>query len=294
MPVRSPVVAGRFYPSDPRRCRSELESCLPPTHDQPAIEGAVVGGVGPHAGWICSGAIAARVAAACARQGPRSAILFGAVHVPHVERPSLYARGSWQTPLGTVDIDEPLAERIAAESSLIRVDDTAHRYEHSIEVHLPFLQHYLAPLRIVPIMVPPDDDAAAVGDEVGRVARAAGGPVFVLGSSDLTHYGPAYEFTPYGVGMAGLRWAKQENDRRMIDLILRLDATAVVPEARAHGNACGSGAIAATIAACKQLGADRAVLLDHATSFEVLSARFPEEPTDAVGYAGIVFVRSAA
>ena len=76
-----------------------------------------------------------------------------------------------------------------------------------------------------------------------------------LASSDLTHYGPSYRFTPAGVGEAALEWAKA-NDRRLLERVTDLAAEQVVPEARAHANACGAGAIAAMLAACRETGRD--------------------------------------
>jgi MEMO1 family protein len=108
-----------------------------------------------------------------------------------------------------------------------------------------------------------------------------------LASSDLTHYGPWYRFAPAGVGQAGLNWAK-ENDRLLIDRILRMQEQSIVPEVRARHSACGAGAIAATLAACKELGASRATLLRHTNSFETLAQVAPQSPDNAVGYASIV------
>lgn len=292
MLVREPVVAGRFYPARSEDCRRELTACLPAAGERPTVATPIVGGIVPHAGWMCSGSVAALVIDALARRGsePATIVIFGAVHVPGVRRAAVFATGRWETPLGTVAVDERLAERLCGASSLIEANERAHEYEHSIEVQLPFVQHALGRARIVPIMVPPNEQAHTVGQIVARTCADSGAAVAYLGSTDLTHYGPSYEFTPRGVGAGALAWAKDENDRRMLDLILALGAEAVVAEARARQNACGSGAIAATIAACRQAGATQAALLRHTTSFEVLSKRFNEEPTDAVGYAGVVFM----
>ncbi|MCX5649161.1 MAG: AmmeMemoRadiSam system protein B, partial [Planctomycetota bacterium] len=105
-----------------------------------------------------------------------------------------------------------------------------------------------------------------------------------------THYGPAYGFAPKGVGEAALRWVRDENDRRMIDLALRLDAEAAVPEAEARLNACGSGAVAATLAAARELGAVQGYLVHYTTSFDVMKERMGRRGFDAaVGYAGLLF-----
>lgn len=290
MSNRSAVVAGRFYPLRAAECRRELGACLPEAGELPEIAGRVIGGIGPHAGWVCSGAVMGLTAAVLGRRRDvRSVVMFGAVHVRGVEAAAMYATGAWEMPLGAVEVDEDLAWAISAAG--VGVNAAAHQFEHSIEVQVPFVQHYLPGAKIVPIMVPPNDESHEVGVAVARACRDAGGEVVFLGSSDLTHYGPAYDFTPKGVGAAGLGWAKEHNDRRMIDAMLRMDSAGIVPEAEAHWNACGAGAIAATIAACREMGAGEATLLRHTTSYEVLRERMGEPAEDAVGYAGVVFSR---
>ena len=116
---------------------------------------------------------------------------------------------------------------------------------------------------------------------------AANRSAIFLASSDLTHYGPAYRFAPAGAGLPGLEWAKQ-NDLSLIERVLNMQAETIVPEAMAHANACGPGAIAAMLAACKEFGATTAKLLRHANSYETLAALSPQSPDNAVGYASIV------
>ena len=138
--------------------------------------------------------------------------------------------------------------------------------------------------------VPPMASAHEVGHAVAKQAQAIGRKAVFLGSTDLTHYGPRYQFTPKGVGAKPLQWAKEVNDRRVLDVMTDLQADKVVPEAAQHHNACGSGAVAAAIRACQTRGADQAHLLRHTTSNEVAGGRYGEM-ADAVGYAGVIFTQ---
>ncbi|MEE8171116.1 MAG: AmmeMemoRadiSam system protein B [Phycisphaerae bacterium] len=291
MSVRMPVVAGRFYAGQPERCREELDACFAETPPSSDVAGRPWGGIVPHAGWMCSGAVAGRVVAALAAQRtPATVVIFGAVHVLMGPRAAVYVEGAWMTPLGSIAIDDRLAERVvSADPGLFEADASPHMMEHSIEVQAPFVQRAWPETRLLPIMVPPTDRSHEVGAIVGRACREADIDVVFLGSSDLTHYGPSYGFTPEGVGAAALRWAKDINDRRIIDLMLDMKDDAVTAEAATGRNACGSGAIAAAIAACREMGASQAALLAHTTSHEVLGSRFGDPGNDAVGYAGIVF-----
>ena len=284
---RDPAWAGRFYPESPDGCRREIETCLRLGEQFETAPAGCVGGIVPHAGWVYSGAVAGAVLAAITR--PRrleTVILFGAVHRLSGRSAAVYDRGIWRTPLGDLAVDEELAASIIDSHEAILCDRTAHESEHSIEVQVPFLQHLMPTIRMVPVMVPPSPEAAAIGKAVGRTVRECGRSVAVIGTTDLTHYGPQYGFTPQGVGESGLRWAKEVNDRRMIDRILKLDPDQIVAESVQHRNACGGGAVAATMAACEALGATDATLLCHTTSREAAGR---SDASDAVGYAGIVF-----
>jgi len=297
MRVRTPAVAGQFYPQSHQQCEAEVEELLsaPEAGGRPAIAGTAVGGIVPHAGWVCSGAVAGEVLRVLLGDaGVETAVVFGAVHRHGVRQACVVPDGTWSTPLGDVPIDEELAAAVADTGGLIAADADAHAREHSIEVQVPLIRHLAPSIRLLPVLVPPGEAAPEVGRAVAEKVRQLGRRSIFVGSTDLTHYGPRYGFTPRGFGPEGLAWAKDVNDRRMIDLILNLRAGEVVPESQRHHNACGAGAVAACIAASREAGATRAEVLRHTTSNEVLRDRYGEM-TDAVGYVGIVFtgMRSA-
>lgn len=291
MPIRQPAVAGVFYPDDPVRCRSEVEHYLKAARSAPVEirdQSKVFGGLAPHAGWGYSGALAARSLGLVAEADVQTVIVFGAVHRSYGRQAAVYSSGSWITPLGEIRIDEELARKILKASSQFTENLNAHTPEHSIEVEVPFLQIAAPRAMLLPIMVPSVAEAASIGAIVARSAVALGRRVMCFASSDLTHYGPRFEFAPAGIGANGIKWAKEVNDRRILDLIVALDAEGIVAEARENHNACGPGAIAATIAACRELGAMRGVVLEHTNSSETL-ARRGEGMVDAVGYASVKF-----
>ncbi len=296
MMIREPEFAGRFYADGADACRAAVASCLrratESVTDGAAVTDAerVIGCIVPHAGWAYSGAVAARALNEIAkRTHPDVLVIFGAVHVPRVTCASVFERGAWETPLGLIQIEERLADRLLGQNGLLRSDAHAHEHEHSIEVEVPLIQMSLPQTRIVPIMVPADANAAPLGRAIGRTCRAYGVRVAFVGSTDLTHYGPSFGFTPRGVGPDGLRWADEVNDRRMIALMQAMEGEKAVDESRANQNACGAGAIAATIEACRALGAKRATLLEHTTSERVRPAQGDEVARDAVGYAALTF-----
>lgn len=295
MMIREPVFAGRFYAEFAEPCRGEIKLCLQRAAETPSTTNVsdverIIGGVVPHAGWAYSGPVAARVIQAiAARPHPQAVVIFGAIHVLHGNIPAIFPSGAWETPLGLARIDDRLSDRLMGQTGLLESNPHAHENEHSIEVEVPFLQYMLPDSLIVPIMVPVNDKAAALGRAMGRTCKNYGVQATFLCSTDLTHYGPSFGFTPRGIGHEALRWSKEVNDRRMIELMLAMRADDAVKEAVTNRNACGGGAIAATIAACQAFGATRSHLLEHVSSHEIGRSVFKEESSDSVGYAGIVF-----
>ena len=242
----------------------------------------------PHAGWAYSGAVAAKVIKCLQPASPDTFVIFGAVHSWGVRAGAVYPSGSWLTPLGEAEIDEELADLLLDKCPRhLTADPDSHAQEHSIEVQVPMIQHLHPKAKIVPIAMPPTDTAAPAGTAVGAAIAGSGRRVAVLGSTDLTHYGRNYGFTPWGFGPAA-REKMAENDRRVIDLALAFEADKVVREAQEHSNACGAGAVAAAIAAAKAMGAVKSVLVEYTTSHEVMHEP-PEDFRMAVGYAGLLF-----
>jgi hypothetical protein len=291
MIVREPIAAGRFYDAQPERCRNALRQLLgTSTANLASCRSRAVAGLVPHAGWVCSGAVAAQVyQTLAASHTPATIVVFGGVHRHRGKEAAMFVEGRWETPLGPVEVDARLAERVMGHTNLVVNDAYAHDNEHSIEVQMPFLRYVFPEAKVLPIMVPPGSTADEVGDAVGRTLTTYNYDAIVVGTTDLTHYGPNYGFTPEGVGAAGNEWAKNVNDLRFVDLVCTMQADRVVAEAREHKNACSSGAAAATIAAAKCLGATEGVVLNHTSSGEVLAERMKTPQDDSVGYVGIVF-----
>jgi len=277
--------AANFYAGASEKAIREMLAGFEP----PELPGHPVAGLVPHAGWAYSGTVAAKVfrtIKSC--REPESFVLFGTVH-RRIHSNSVYARGSWSTPLGDVTIDEDLASRLVENSGglLIR-NESAHDGEHSIEVQMPFLKCLFPNARAVPISVLPDANAAPLGTFVGKCIRDNGIDAAVVGTTDLTHYGSAYGFTPAGEGPQAHEWMKS-NDSRIIELASEMRAGEIVSEARENWNACGAGAMAATVAAADALDCAKGLTIDYTTSYDVVPERTFRM---AVGYVGMIFCPS--
>jgi len=281
---RTPV-ATRFYPgSVPEQIREFLANYQPPAHPSQPVAGIV-----PHAGWTYSGAVAAKVFACLQAVEPETFVIFGAVHSWGVGAGGVYDKGSWRTSAGDVEVDDELAARLIASCRSLHPDAEAHENEHSIEVQLPMIKFLFPNSKIVPISAPPVPDMVDIGSCVGAALAKESRRCAVIGSTDLTHYGRNYGFAPWGEGADAYN-RMRENDRRIINLALSLDADAIIAESQKNFNACGGGALAAAVAAAKAMGAQTGALVQYTTSHDVSGER-ADEFDFAVGYAGILLGR---
>ena len=291
MGIRKPIVAGQFYPAGRDGCVAELNECLIEGEFKGELPDNIVAGIVPHAGWAFSGSLAGRVFQAIKKVdiAVDTFVVFGAAHRYFSRDAGVYDRGAWLSPLGEIGIDEDLADAIASIDCVCR-DLECHRDEHSIEVQIPFIQELFGEAKIVPVVVPPVAAAVELGSEVGSIINGLSSKrVVCIASTDLTHYGPRYGFCPQGSGDAGIKWAKEVNDREFIDLALKMESRGVLEKAEENMSACGPGAVAAVVAAAKKMGKREGVLLGHTHSEEVMRRKYGQGSEESVGYAAIVF-----
>jgi AmmeMemoRadiSam system protein B/AmmeMemoRadiSam system protein A len=184
--VRPAAVAGAFYPGDPRTLSAQLGQFLQGPAEPAAAGYALKAVIVPHAGYIYSGAVAARAydALAAARDRVRRVVLLGPVHRVPVRGLALPAADWFETPLGRIPVDAAALRALAGLPQVV-TSSAAHALEHSLEVQLPFLQKVLGEFSIVPLAV----GDAGVAEVAQVIERLWGGPetVFVL-STDLSHY----------------------------------------------------------------------------------------------------------
>jgi AmmeMemoRadiSam system protein B len=289
MKVRPAELSGRWYPSSPEACARfldavELSAVALPNERRAAIV--------PHAGWVYSGAVAYEAMRRVQEQQPDAdlVIVFGG-HLRKNDRPRLLVEGAFETPFGPLETAEGLAQDIAMgiDCELETPDD--YFDDNGIEVEMPMVKRLWPDAKVIAMGIPPTVESAAIGVEVLDLARRAGFErIVILGSTDLTHYGPNYDYRPAGSGFSSLEWVKTKNDPAVIEQIQALDANRLIWVAERQRNACCPGAAAAAIAAARKLGAQSAAVTRYTTSFDVRPSE--PEPTSFVGYVGMVLGRS--
>jgi len=264
--VRHPAVAGRFYPGDAETLLSEVQTY------EAGVEQPIpsLGCVAPHAGYMYSGHVAGAVFARV--QIPRRVILMCHNHTGRGQPLSIMTEGGWETPLGDVPIDSPLAKTLREQFPLLSEDPEAHRSEHAAEVQLPFLQARQPQLTFVPIALGTShfETLQKLGEALARVVAAQSEPVLIIASSDMNHYESDR--------------VTRVKDHKAIDRILALDARGLYDVVMNEDiSMCGFGPTVAMLTATKRLGATSAELIKYATSGDVSGDR-----QMVVGYAGVL------
>ena len=286
MLVRHPYVADRFYPADPTTCRADIERYTTVEINDTNLPPQPLGGIVPHAGWTFSGPTIGAVFSYLRQKcTPDTVILAGTVHVAGVNYPTTSSVGLWETPIRPIEIDSELAEAVVS-SGQVWNNPAAHECEHSLEVIAPFVAYAFPEAKLLPLMVPTTTTGVDAGTALADAVRRLRPNVVLLASTDLTHYGPSYHYTPWGVGQTALDWVKHQNDAIMINAMTRLAAEDLLAIAHDRRNACGPAAAAAVLAAARSLGSTRGHVVHYTTSHDILPRG---EPTDFVGYVGMVF-----
>jgi len=283
MELRRADFAGSWYPGNESDCRRAIEefsnACLP----CPKEPEAVVGGIVPHAGWFYSGQIACNVIKCLDREDkPDTCLIFGR-HLHPGSNNYIMKEGRWDTPLGELEIDFDIATRLADEFPFTVETPSHYEQDNTIELQLPFIKYFFPHVKIVPIGLPPKMNSLAIAKRTAQISKELGRTAIVVGSTDLTHYGYNYGFVPKGVGEDAVRWVKDENDKRIVDLMVHMDEKRVIEEASKNHNACCSGAAGAAIAAAKELGSVKSKKIIYSTSYDI------RPDSSFVGYVGIVF-----
>ena len=264
--VRTPAVAGRFYPSQEDELVREIQEFTSRT----TTLSTALGCVAPHAGYIYSGGVAGAVYSRL--DIPEHCVIICPNHTGIGSPLAVMARTSWQTPLGDVAPDEDLAALLLQRFPALEEDSVAHRGEHAIEVQLPFLQVRQPRLKIVPIVIGTRnfETLRGLGEALADAITAGTEKVLIVASSDMNHYESDA--------------VTRVKDRKAIDRVLAMDARGLWEVVMNEDiSMCGFGPTIVMMTAAKSLGATSATLVKYATSGEVSG-----DYDQVVGYAGII------
>jgi len=258
--VRLAAVAGQFYPGERKELEKMIDGFLNKA-EPPEIKGEIFGLLLPHAGYLYSGQIAAYGFKAIAGKNFDKVIIIADSHCERFDGVSVWPAGEWETPLGRVEVDTELAKQILGASPRFFRKDSAHLFEHSIEVQLPFLQKTLKSFKILPIVFGSEDEdwqtlAEAIFKNVNKQS-------LIIVSADLSHYLPYEE--------------AKKIDEKTLDSVLNLQKNNL--------EVCATDSAKTLINITERLGG-KAELLKYANSGDTAGGK-----SQVVGYGAVAFYR---
>ncbi len=242
--VRPALVAGAFYPADPKELAAMIDGWLAAVKP-PAIKD-VAAIISPHAGYVYSGPVAAHAYALVKGRAIQRVVVISPSHIDAFGFASVFDGTAYETPLGRVPVDEAFAAKLASMDQRIQRSARGHgmvngRAEHALEVQLPFLQRALGEFKLVPIVMGDQSYEAcrALGVALAKLIQAPG--TLIVASSDLSH------FHPYDKAV--------QLDRKTLQAIQEWDYLSMARNfERQVWEACGGGPIVAAMIAAERSG----------------------------------------
>jgi AmmeMemoRadiSam system protein B len=276
--LRFPAVAGQFYPGEREELSQMIDEFLK-NAKVPKIEGEIFGILVPHAGYVFSGPVAAYSYKAISGKNFETVVLIGDSHYEYFDGVSVWDRGEWETPLGRVKIDEELAKEILNFSKRFLVKDSAHLFEHSLEVQIPFLQKVLKNFKILPLIFGSEDkDWEDLAKAILKLMERK--KILVVASTDLSHY-PPYEIAVEADKrtIEGILSSDPEKFKEKIETLKKL-----FPDVDTF--ACAQDTIKTILEISKNLKG-KARLLNYQNSGDTIYG----EKSQVVGYSAIAFIK---
>lgn len=256
---RPAAVAGQFYPGEKGELEEIIDRFLSEA-EPPSIKGEIFGFLLPHAAYSFSGLVAAYGIKAILGKKFDTVIIIGDSHYERFDGVSIWSEGFWETPLGKLEIDKELAQKIIAASDRFLIKDSVHLFEHSVEVQLPFLQKTLKNFKILPIVFgSEDEDWQRLAETILKNVKNK--KILIIASADLSHYLP-YE-------------KAREIDQKTLENITNLQIQDL--------EVCAIDSVKTLIETAKSLGG-KAQLLKYLNSGDTTG-----DKSQVVGYASVAF-----
>jgi hypothetical protein len=270
--TKNPAVAGTFYPADKDSLKTSVNSFLSKA-EKVTTDGKLLALISPHAGYVYSGQIAAYGYKQIQGSDIKKVILIGPSHHSGFKGASVYAKGSFRTPLGEVKINERLAQNLLNESIDIKFYPEAFEKEHSLEVQLPFLQTVLKDFTIVPILIG-SPSKQTFEHLISKLTEILDENTLLVASTDLSHY---HDYS-----------TAKEMDNKVIAAIQRLSASDTLELlSTSTSELCGGFPVIIVMEAARRSGANLGVVFKYANSGDVTG-----DKERVVGYASIGLYKS--
>ena len=266
--IRTPHVAGTFYPADPEKLKNDIRALLDVSKPEKEFNN-IFGLVSPHAGYVYSGKTAAHVFNLVKGKKYKRVVIISPSHSEYFPGVSVFNGDAYETPLGILQVDNEFADKLVENSRIIFRGIEGHRKEHALEVQLPFLQSVLDNFKIVPVVM--GDQGKMYVDELStKLAESADDDTLIVASSDMSHF-----------------YSKSEAEK--LDSIIEkrindFDYNALQEDLNTHNTeACGGGPIIAMMKAAALKNKNHATVVHRSDSGDVTG-----DDREVVGYLSAV------
>ena len=273
--ARRRILPFGWYPSDRSRTEQTFNRW-----EESAVSGQEINGraaVVPHAGWSFSGKLAYRTLSLLDPEADLVVVIGG--HMLPGSGIVAAFEETIETPVGPVDVDAEFLD-ILKKQIRIDSDDTP---DNTVEVQMPMIRHLFSKASAVWLRVGSGEESIELGNLIAGASKEYGKLVCVVGSTDLTHYGPNYGFTPQGTGRQAVEWAQKVNDAGIIQQMVEMNPREVLEWGNQHQAACSAGAAAAAMECASLWGCEEGILIGYENSYTV------HPDSSFVGYAGILY-----
>lgn len=268
MRIRHQQVAGYFYPSEKDKLQNEISLMLQVAKPEKSFNN-IFGIVSPHAGYMYSGKTAAYAYNLLKDKFYKTVIVISPSHTEYFPGISIYDGDAYETPLGIVEIDQKVTDKLVENSKTIFRGVQGHRKEHALEVQIPFLQSVMNDFKIVPIVM--GDQSKMFVDELAeKISKVADDSTLVVASSDMSHF-----------------YSSEEADR--LDSVVEkrindFDFEKLLQDLDDHEcEACGGGPIAAMMKAASLKNIKKSFVIKRSDSGDVTG-----DKSEVVGYLSAV------
>ncbi len=274
MQIRDYSLPAGWYPRE----KGEVSAFLSDFDNKKRSSRAVIM---PHAGWYYSGRTAA-LAASSLNPSAETVVVLGG-HLGAGNPPLFAMEDAVKTPFGYMPIDAALRSAMIKE-----IGGAEDQYrDNTVEVILPMAQYFLPKASLLWLRLPADIKSFERGKLLSQIAAKINKKIAVCGSTDLTHYGRNYGFSPQGYGERALRWVREVNDAAFIKAVESGDSEEVLRRAEEDSSSCSAGAVLGAMGFAEAEGLQKARLLAYATSADVNEDG--DVPDSFVGYAAFAF-----
>lgn len=265
-----------WYPGAKEQCKREIDHFIDRTI---FIEGHnPVSCVVPHAGWFFSGKLAVNnIRLLKEKNGTiKNVFIFGG-HLPPNSLVVCETFDVAQTPFGELKNNTDVLNLLKGEPNIQYVE---YLQDNTIEILLPIVKYFFPNVNITAIYLPP---SLRIIKLIEKIYDKFGQDSVFIGSTDLTHYGPNYNFYHNDKSIQPYDWVKNINDKGYVDLLLKLEGEKSIDYALKNKSACSSGAALGSVTVAKKRGMKIGHLLGYSTSYDV------HKDDSFVGYAGIIY-----